>query len=156
MEEFLKIVAEFLSVVGMAIVSGLYYIFSFIKKWANGLWDELMVMLPSRSKILTYTYVSGTLFLMFLLYIIYINIKTYSLFVKDKENAIEKRRRVSEARLLKNCFFGGALGDFIGMQSARHKTNKPVFRIGVAVMLVVQVLLFSFVCGFLGFWIYMS
>lgn len=157
MQDFLKVIVEFLSTVGYFVSTGLYYFFIMISDLVKKVIDELAIpKLPSRSKLLNYTYISGTVFLIFLLYVGYINIKTYSLFVKDKENAVERKFRVSEARLLRNCFFGGALGGFLGMKKARHKTRKPAFFIGVTVMLGVQILLFSFVCGFFGFWIYMS
>lgn len=157
MQNFVSMLIDFLSSIGYAVYMLFSFIFKTIWSWINKLIDDLAVpMLPSRSKILDYTYVSATLFLVFLAYVIYINIKTYSLFVRDKENAVERRYRIREAKLLRYCFLGGAFGGILGMEKARHKTKKPVFSICVRIMLIVQISIFSFVCGFFGFWIYMA
>ncbi len=157
MQNLMNDVGEFLSVVGYFIYTGFYNFLIAVGGFVTKIVDDLAIpMLPSRSKILDYTYVSATLFLVFLVYVVYINVKTYSLFVRDKENAVERKYRICEARLLRNCFFGGALGGHLGMEKSRHKTRKPVFLVLVRIMLVLQILIFSFVCGFFGFWIYMS
>ncbi len=157
MQNFINTAVEFLSAVGYVIYTVCYFIFTTVGSWIKKVVDELAIpMLPSRSKILNSKYVSGTLFLLFLAYVIYINIKTYSLFLRDKQNAVERKYRVSEAKLLSCCFLGGAFGGFLGMKKARHKTRKPVFLVSVWIMLIVQISIFSFVCGFFGFWIYMS
>ena len=107
-------------------------------------------------KLLDYSIVNKIILSVFLIYILFINIKTYVLFVQDKKYAIEDAERISEARLLKHCFFGGALGGFLGMRIAHHKTKKLLFSVCVPLMLIIQALAVSFVCGFFGFWIYMS
>ena len=154
---FRSMLGEFLSAVGYVIYTVACYIFKTVGELVGRVIDELAIpMLPSRSKILDSTYVSSTLFLLFLAYVIYINIKTYSLFIKDKENAVERKYRIRESKLLRYCFLGGAFGGILGMEKARHKTKKPAFTITVRILLVIQLSLFSSVCGFFGFWIYMS
>ena len=157
MQNFIGMLGDFLTDIGYVVYKAAVYIVKAVGDLIGMVIDELAIpMLPSRSKILDYTYVSATLFLLFLAYVIYINVKTYSLFVRDKENAVERKYRISEARLLRYCFLGGAFGGFLGMEKARHKTKKPAFTVTVRILLVIQLSLFSFVCGFLGFWIYMS
>ena len=107
-------------------------------------------------KILEYDIITRSFLTVFLIYVLFINIKTYFLFVKDKKYAIENKERISEAKLLKYCFLGGALGGFLGMKTAHHKTRKWLFSIGVPLMLVIQTLIISFLCGFFGFGLYMQ
>lgn len=157
MEQFLKDAGDFLGSLAYMIGAGLYYIYAVISEAMGEMIKNIKLpMMPSRSKILNQTYVSGSLLLLFLIYVVFINIKTYKMFVHDKKSAERKMMRISEARLLRHCFFGGAAGGLIGMKQARHKTRKPTFAVWVTVMLVIQILIFSFVAGFFGFWIYLS
>ena len=148
---------------------GLYMIISYLFTNAAKFLENLsFAFLPSASKILKDHVISGTLLAVFLVFIVAINISAFNMFRKDKIRAreadeeftdtkVRKRvRRISERKLLLRCFFGGALGGYMGMKICRHKTLKPKFRIGVSLMLIVQVLLFSFVLGFFGFWLYLS
>ena len=123
MQNFISMLGDFLAAIGYVVYKAVVYIVKGIGDLIGMVIDELAIpMLPSRSKILDYTYVSSSLFLLFLVYVIYINIKTYSLFLKDKENAVERRYRISEARLLRNCFLGGAFGGILGRQDIRQKS----------------------------------
>ena len=54
--------------------------------------------------------------------------------------------------LMKVCFFGGATGGIIGMNVFRHKTLKKKFSVGIPILFVLQLILNSFILGFLGFW----
>ena len=40
---------------------------------------------------------------------------------------------------------GGSLGCILGMYSARHKTRKPKFAIGLPVILVVQLFILNYI-----------
>ena len=80
------------------------------------------------------------------------NIWALYLFGQDKASAKRKQRRIREGKLLKVCFFGGAIGGIIGMNLFRHKTLKKKFSVGVPIMFVLQLILDSFILGFLGFW----
>ncbi len=157
MQEFFSVLGEFFSKLALYVAIGAEYLFKNLSKWFTDIMNSIDIpLLPSRSKLLNYTYVSGTLLALFLIYVFFINIKTYSLFIEDKRLAEDEEFRIKESTLLGYCFFGGALGGLLGMKRARHKTRKPLFSVGVRIMLVIQVMLFSFVCGFFGFWLYMS
>ena len=53
---------------------------------------------------------------------------------------------------IKGGFFGGATGGIIGMNVFRHKTLKKKFSVGIPSLFVLQLILNSFILGFLGFW----
>lgn len=57
----------------------------------------------------------------------------------DKYCAKQKRRRVSEQTLLLTALFLGAPGALIAMYTWRHKTKKPIFFIGVPLLLLINI-----------------
>ena len=85
-------------------------------------------------------------------YLVFINIYALVLFGADKSQAKRKQRRIQEKKLMKVCFWGGATGGLIGMNLFHHKTLKKKFSIGVPILFILQLLLNSFILGFLGFW----
>ena len=91
---------------------------------------------------------------LFLIFVLFINVKTFILFSKDKSYAIHDLERISEGRLLKYCFWGGALGGLLGMYIIRHKTQKALFKILVPLMFITQLMIFGVFIGFFGFWVY--
>lgn len=123
-------------------------------------------LLPTRTRILREGIISGTLLTVFLLYVITVNVSAFNLFRKDKllsqseqqldEEQARRYERISERRMIKRCFWGGAIGGFIGMRLCRHKTRKKKFTIWVPVMMSVQLLIYSMVIGFFGFWLCFS
>ena len=66
---------------------------------------------------------------------------TFFLMGWDKHLARSRRRRIPERVLLGWAAAGGALGGVLAMQLFRHKTLHRVFRVGVPVILAVQLLL---------------
>lgn len=107
-------------------------------------------------KLLKQDKISKGILSVFLIYLLFINIKTYILFIKDKKYSLQEDcLRISEATLFKHCFFGGALGGFLGMKIAHHKTQKLLFSVFVPLLIIIQILITSFIIGFFGFWIYM-
>ena len=56
----------------------------------------------------------------------------------DKWFAIKRKWRISETTLILISVFGGGVGGLIGMTVCRHKTNKPKFRYGVPVIVLLQ------------------
>ena len=74
------------------------------------------------------------------LYLILINIITFALYAIDKLNAKNDAWRISERMLILFAVAGGSIGALLGMYICRHKTRKPKFKIGVPVILVLQVL----------------
>ena len=63
----------------------------------------------------------------------------------DKYLARNNKWRIPEKTLLGVAVIGGSLGCILGMHSARHKTRKPKFSIGLPVILVLQLLIFHFI-----------
>ncbi|WP_078430155.1 DUF1294 domain-containing protein [Alkalihalobacterium alkalinitrilicum] len=57
----------------------------------------------------------------------------------DKRWAIHRKQRIPERTLLFLAFIGGSLGIYFGMMQFRHKTKKPKFRVGIPVIILVQV-----------------
>ena len=72
-----------------------------------------------------------------------INIVLFVLFGRDKAAARRGARRTPETTLLALAVLGGSLGGLLGMLLFRHKTRKPAFRIGLPLILIVQLLLAS-------------
>ena len=60
----------------------------------------------------------------------------------DKYLAKNNMWRIPEKTLLGIAVVGGSLGCILGMYSARHKTRKPKFTIGLPMILVLQILVF--------------
>ena len=164
----MEVLSDIGAFIGELLVSslwGLYMIFSYIFTKIGEFLDSLNIpMLPSSSVILSESFISGTFLVLVVVFILAMNISAFNLFRKDKlkakkqankeENA--KIMRISERRLLTRCFFGGAMGGYLGMKICRHKTLKKKFTVGVGTMAVVQLLIYNFVLGFFGFWLYMS
>ena len=61
----------------------------------------------------------------------------------DKSRAQRGAWRISERALIALALVGGALGAFLGMRVFHHKTRKPLFRIVVPLLLVIDVLVFG-------------
>ena len=72
-----------------------------------------------------------------------INIVTFVIFGVDKFLAKHPRfhQRVPEKNLLLLAVVGGSIGALLGMLVFRHKTLHRVFRVGIPVILAVQLLL---------------
>ena len=71
-----------------------------------------------------------------------LNVLAYLIMHKDKHNARNGRKRISEASLLTIAAIGGSIGILVSMYVLRHKTRKLKFKLGVPVILILQVLLF--------------
>jgi len=67
---------------------------------------------------------------------IIINISSLLIMVEDKKRSRGSERRISEATLLFAAICFGALGIYLGMFLARHKTRKLVFAFGVPLALL--------------------
>ena len=74
------------------------------------------------------------------LYLLIINIAAFAAMGIDKSRARNHRWRISEAALFSLALLGGSVGSIAGMRFFHHKTRKPVFRIGMPLILVVQIL----------------
>ncbi len=72
-------------------------------------------------------------------YIIIISVITFACFGIDKWKAASHRWRIKEATLIGLCVIGGTVGGLAGMYLFRHKTKKPLFFIGIPVILIIQI-----------------
>ncbi len=129
---------------GIKICGG--WIYKSVSEWLS------TINFPTAMKIFSDINANRALFIAIAAYIIFMNVWAFSLFGKDKGSAKRKQRRTSEAKLLKICFFGGAAGGLIGMNVFHHKTKHKRFSVGVTIMFIIQLILYSFVLGFMGFW----
>ena len=77
----------------------------------------------------------------FQIYLILINIATCTAFVIDKDKAKRGARRISEKTLLGMSLIGGSLGGYLAMKAVRHKTQKPAFKFGMPIILIIQIAL---------------
>ena len=83
--------------------------------------------------------------LLFMVYILLVNIITFALYGIDKQRAVKQRYRISEATLLGLAFIGGSIGALAGMYVFHHKTRKPKFKIGVPLILLLHAVIFIFI-----------
>lgn len=75
-----------------------------------------------------------------IVYLIAINIIAFVIYGIDKQKAIRKQWRIPEAQLLAVAAIGGSAGALLGMQFFHHKTRKWKFRLGVPLILAVQLI----------------
>ena len=78
-------------------------------------------------------------------WLVLINVITFLIFGLDKWKAKRKEkneaiRRIPEKNLLLLPVLGGSVGALLGMKVFRHKTLHRAFRLGVPVILVLQIL----------------
>lgn len=74
----------------------------------------------------------------FIIYVAAINIYAFFIMYIDKQRAIKKKWRVSEARLLFIAAILGSLGILSGMFIFRHKTKHVKFTLGVPIIIACQ------------------
>lgn len=79
-----------------------------------------------------------------MIYLVVINIITFSLYGSDKKRARWDRRRIPEKVLLGLAAVGGSVGAWMGMKVYRHKIRKWKFIIGVPLILILQILAVSY------------
>ena len=75
-------------------------------------------------------------------YLIAMNIMTFAAYGIDKLHAIKGKARIRNATLLGLALIGGAFGAFLGMQLFHHKTLKTSYRVGVPLMMLLQIAIF--------------
>jgi uncharacterized membrane protein YsdA (DUF1294 family) len=71
-------------------------------------------------------------------YVVVANIFGFSQMLYDKKQAKTSQQRIPEKRLFFVAALGGALGSFIGMQVARHKTQHWNFLIFIPFLFVLN------------------
>lgn len=75
------------------------------------------------------------------LYVLVLSAAGFGLMLWDKHRARHRQQRIPEAVLMGTALLGGSPGILLGMVLSRHKTRKPMFRIGVPLILMLQWLL---------------
>lgn len=59
----------------------------------------------------------------------------------DKQKAKRHEWRISENTLILISILGGSIGSIIGMQLFRHKTKHVKFKLGLPIILIMQIIL---------------
>lgn len=80
-----------------------------------------------------------------IIYILLFNIIGFVQMYMDKKFAVRHRRRISEKRLMLTAFFGGALGTWLSMYLNHHKTMKLKFKIGVPILAIFNICIYSII-----------
>lgn len=80
------------------------------------------------------------------LYLIFINVIAFALYGMDKWRAKTRQWRISEKKLILVAVIGGSIGAMIGMTVFHHKTRKWYFKLGIPVILMIQI---SFILHFM-------
>lgn len=78
-----------------------------------------------------------------ILYLIIINVITFVIFGVDKYKAIRQEWRIRESTLLGLALIGGSIGGWLAMYIFHHKIKKVKFFVGIPVILVIQIVVFS-------------
>ena len=69
------------------------------------------------------------------------NIIIFVMYGLDKRKAKQHGRRISEKTLLLGATFMGSLGALFGMYAFHHKTKHLKFRIGVPLLLIMNIII---------------
>ncbi|MFV0466578.1 MAG: DUF1294 domain-containing protein [Lachnospiraceae bacterium] len=76
--------------------------------------------------------------LLFIAYLVVMNLIAFGLMGLDKHRAIHQEWRISEKALFASAIFGGSIGSIVGMQVFRHKTKHWYFLFGMPLILILQ------------------
>lgn len=80
----------------------------------------------------------------FIIYLIIINILGFLIMGLDKYKAKMGDRRIPENTLFTFTVLGGGVGTIAGMYVFHHKTKKMKFKIGMPLILILEVLIFIY------------
>ena len=75
------------------------------------------------------------------LYVLIINITAFVLYGADKYKAKRSQWRIPEKSLILAALLGGSVGALLGMAAFHHKTRRPLFTVGIPVILLLQLIL---------------
>lgn len=79
--------------------------------------------------------------ILLLIYFLAINLISFQTMRLDKKKARHGEWRTPESVLFLQAIIGGSIGSILAMNLFHHKTRKTAFRIGMPVILLVQLLL---------------
>ena len=80
----------------------------------------------------------------FIIYLIIINILGFLIMGLDKHKAKMGDRRIPENTLFTFTVLGGGIGTIAGMYVFHHKTKKMKFKIGMPLILILEILIFIY------------
>ena len=85
----------------------------------------------------------------FLLYILIINIIAYFIMYYDKQLAIKGKYRISEKTLFTVALFLGGIGIYLGMYTFRHKTKHLKFTVGIPILIILNIISAVYIMQFI-------
>lgn len=80
-------------------------------------------------------------------YLLVFNLLAFAMFGIDKWRVLHDKSRIPILTLLTASFIGGSLGGLIAMYLFRHKTKKTYFSFGMPLILLAQIVLFTYLIG---------
>lgn len=78
------------------------------------------------------------------IYLIVINILGFLVMGLDKHKAKMVERRIPENTLFMFTILGGGIGTIAGMYVFHHKTKKMKFKVGMPLILILEILIFVY------------
>ena len=79
-----------------------------------------------------------------LIYLIVINVLGFLVMGLDKHKAKMAERRIPENTLFTFTVLGGGVGTIAGMYVFHHKTKKMKFKVGMPLILILEILIFVY------------
>ena len=79
-----------------------------------------------------------------IIYLIIINILGFLIMGLDKHKAKMAERRIPENTLFTFTVLGGGVGTIAGMYVFHHKTKKMKFKVGMPLILILEILIFVY------------
>ena len=76
-----------------------------------------------------------------LIYLLAVNALGFAIMLYDKYMAKNNLWRVPEATLMGIAAIGGSVGCLLGMYTARHKTRKAKFIVGIPLLFILQAMI---------------
>ncbi|MCF0229249.1 MAG: DUF1294 domain-containing protein [Parasporobacterium sp.] len=94
---------------------------------------------------------SNTLLVVFIIYLIVINIAGFAVMGIDKKRAVKGQWRIPEKTFFIISLLGGGLGSWVGMYVFRHKTKHWYFVVFIPLIFIVETaaVIFLFAKGIL-------
>lgn len=81
-----------------------------------------------------------------LIYLLAINLIAFLAMFIDKKRAKWGKWRIKESTLFMLVLLGGGIGGIAGMYTFRHKTKKPMFKIGFPAILIIEIISVIMIC----------